>query len=66
MKARFVDHSCLAEPHCRNLKLFPQMVQPIANPVHLCVCVTSLSNVHSLFNEQMPFFQIIERIDFSR
>ena len=41
------------------------MVQPIANPVHLCrdmKYVTSLSNVRSLFNKKMPIFQIIERI----
>ena len=33
------------------------MVQPIANPVHLCPdvkCVTSLSNVRSLFNKKYP------------
>ena len=49
------------------LKLTPQMVQPIANPVHLCLdalCMTSLINVRSLFNKKMPiFFRIIERIN---
>ena len=41
----------------RQLKLRPQIVQPIVNPVHLCPdlqCVTSLSNVRSRFNNKMP------------
>ena len=41
------------------LKLLPQMVQPIANLVHLCPdvsCVTSLSNVRTIFNKKFQFF----------
>ena len=42
---------CFNQTSRSHLKLLPQMVQPIANPVHLSPdvgCVTSLSNVHSL------------------
>ena len=55
--------NCKAVEQCvlitTSLKLLPQMVKPIANPVHLCPDVhglTSLNNVRSPFNKKCLFF----------